>query len=132
MLDDYDIISLLKRNIYSKDKILSDLSKAVLNRDLPKIIISKEPFLNNFVDKIKNQAIKELNINSQDVDFYVYHGEISNNAYSEIDERINILYGDKLLDIADASDMLNLSVLSKVVKKYYVCGPENIINSNRE
>ena len=132
MLDDYDIISLLKRNIYSKDKILSDLSKAVLNRDLPKIIISKEPFSNNFVDKIKNQAIKELNINSQDVDFYVYHGEISNNAYSEIDERINILYGDKLLDIADASDMLNLSVLSKVVKKYYVCGPENIINSNRE
>ncbi|MBN2776623.1 MAG: HD domain-containing protein [Bacteroidales bacterium] len=131
MLDDYDIISLLKQNIYSKDKILAHLSKSVLNRDLPKIIVRKEPFLDTFIENIKQQAIKELNINSQNIDFYVYSGEISNNAYSDIDERINILYGDKLLDIAEASDMLNLSVLSKVVKKYYVCGPEKIINSNR-
>jgi len=131
MLDDYDIVYLMKESLYSEDKILSYLSNAVLNRNLPKIKISKEKFNSEFINKLKKETMQKMNLSNEDVEYYIYSGEISNNAYSQIDEKINILYGDKLLDVAEASDMLNLAVLSKVVKKYYVCGPEQIINSNK-
>lgn len=128
MLDDYDIIYLLKQNINSEDIILSKLADSILNRKFPKIIINKEKPDENLISEIKKKTKKEYQLNDEDLQYFVYTGEISNNAYSNIDEQINILYGDKLIDIADASDMLNLSVLSKVVKKYYVCAPKNIIN----
>jgi hypothetical protein len=42
--------------------------------------------------------------------------------YSIEDDSIEIIYNDGTIkNIADASDMLNLSVLSRKVKKYYVC-----------
>ncbi len=128
MLDDYDIISLLKQNLYSEDRVLATLADAVLNRKFPKILIGKEKKDAKFIDELKKRTQKELSLRDDELKYFVFTGEISNNAYSNIDERINIQYGDKLVDIADASDMLNLSVLSKVVKKYYVCAPKNIIN----
>lgn len=42
--------------------------------------------------------------------------------YSAEDDSIEILYEDGTTkDIAEASDMLNISLLSKKVKKYYNC-----------
>ena len=39
--------------------------------------------------------------------------------------KINILTKSKgLIDIADASDNLNLSALSKTVEKYFICYPK--------
>jgi HD superfamily phosphohydrolase len=130
-LDDFDIISLLKTSVNSDDRVLADLSKAILERKLPKILISREKFDQSFLEKVEKQTINELKIDKDLAKYFVYVGQISNNAYSSLDERINILFGTKLLDIAEASDMLNIAVLSKVVKKYYVCGPEKIINSNK-
>jgi hypothetical protein len=49
---------------------------------------------------------------------------VSNFAYSDLDDRISIL--DKrgnIRDIAEASDMLNISVLSKTIRKYFLCYP---------
>ncbi len=131
MLDDYDIITILKQNIHSKDKILSSICKSILYRELPKILISRNKFSKEFLDKLKNQTVQQLNISENEVQYFLYNGVISKNAYSNEDERINILVNNKLIDIAEASDMLNISVLNKVVKKYYVCGQEQIINSNK-
>ena len=42
--------------------------------------------------------------------------------YNPIDDSIDIIYGDgSIKNIAEASDMLNISLLSKKVKKYYLC-----------
>ena len=39
-----------------------------------------------------------------------------------LDDRINILYKDGTVkDIAEASDMLNIQVLTKKVEKHYLC-----------
>ena len=132
MLDDIDIVSIVKQSITSDDNVLSSLAQGVLERKLPKIIFSKEEFSNSYLDELKHKTIDNLNISTKDVGYYLYHGDISNNAYSNKDEKINILQGNKLTDIAEASDMLNISVLSKVVKKYYVCGPKEIIKSNNK
>jgi len=128
MLDDYDIISLIKQNIFSEDKVLNYLSNSIINRRFPKILIGKEEFDTTFVEQVKEKAVSALQLDEEEIKYFVYTGEISNNAYSNVDERINILQGNTLIDIAEASDMLNLSVLSKLVKKYYVCAPKTIIN----
>jgi hypothetical protein len=61
----------------------------------------------------------------EEAGYLVFKGEISNNAYSVKDEKINILYNDhQLKDISDASDVLNLSVLGKTVIKHYICYPK--------
>lgn len=132
MLDDIDIVSIVKQSITSDDSVLSSLAQGVLERKLPKIIFNKEEFSDSYINELKKKTIDNLNISTKDLKYYLYHGDISNNAYSNIDEKINILQGSKLTDIAEASDMLNLSVLSKVVKKYYVCAPKEIIKSNNK
>lgn len=130
MLDDYDIMSIIKQSITSEDKVLASLADSVLNRKFPKIIIGKERIEKDFISDLEKRTASLYGITENEVKYFVFSGEISNNAYSNVDERINIMYGDKLVDIAEASDMLNLDVLSKVVKKYYVCAPKNIINKN--
>ena len=48
--------------------------------------------------------------------------EFQKNMYNPADDSIDILYNDgSTTNIAEASDMLHLSVLSKKVKKYYIC-----------
>jgi len=128
MIDDYDVFCLLKQSMYSDDKILSHLSNSILNRKFPKILISKEKPEDSFIGSMKEIAKKEYSLTDEEISYFVFTGEVSNNAYTYADERINILYPNKLIDISEASDMLNISVLGKIVKKYYVCAPKDIIN----
>lgn len=128
MLDDYDIMSIIKQNFDSNDKVLAMLSDAVLNRKFPRIILSKEEFRPDYIEGVTKEFIKEYNFTKDEAKHFIYTGQISNNAYSSRDESINILFGDKLVDVTEASDILNISVLGKTVKKYYVCAPKNVIN----
>lgn len=121
MIDDFDIISLIKQNLDSDDRVLAMLADAVINRKFPRIILSKELFSNDFIGEVKEKFMTEYKFNAEETEYFVYSGEISNNAYSSLDERINIIFGQKLIEVTEASDILNFSVLGKVVKKYYVC-----------
>lgn len=54
----------------------------------------------------------------------VFIGEevVTTDTYSPEDESINILYKDGTIkDIAEASDMLNIQVLTKTVEKHFLC-----------
>ena len=73
----------------------------------------------------------QYGIEKKDLGFLVYNGCISNNAYSSEDEQIKILYNNGMLkDITEASDMLDVSVLSKIVKKYFLCYPKDVLVSS--
>ena len=51
-----------------------------------------------------------------------FTGSEENSAYQANDEQILILYkNNTLLDIANASDNLNISVLSKPIVKHFLC-----------
>ena len=42
--------------------------------------------------------------------------------YGTVDDRIDIIYKNgRIENIAEASDMLNISLLAKKVKKFYLC-----------
>jgi HD superfamily phosphohydrolase len=124
-LDDHDIISALKSWTYHEDKILSTLSKSLLNRKLLSIELNKEPVKLNKINSLKEKVMKKCNYTEEETEYFVFTGTISNNAYNIEDDKINILLHDKSVkDISDASDMFNLAVLSKTVEKNFVCYPK--------
>jgi HD superfamily phosphohydrolase len=124
-LDDYDVFSAIKEWISFDDKILSRLSESLINRNLPKVLIQKEPFCEDEINQIKNDVRSSLNLNDNELDYFIYHGKIQNQAYDTTKHTIQILYknGD-IKDVTEASDHLNLQALSNTVYKYYICFPK--------
>ncbi|MDH8701115.1 HD superfamily phosphohydrolase [Dysgonomonadaceae bacterium PH5-43] len=121
-LDDSDIWSALKAWANHSDKILSVLSKNLLDRTLFKIEIKQEPFDKEYLEKKKKEFSLRFNISEEEASYFISSDEVSTNMYNEADDSIDILYKDGTTkDIAEASDMLNIQLLSKKVKKYYFC-----------
>ena len=124
-LDDNDVMSSIKTWTNHEDTTLRKLSENLINRHLYKIIIQNKPIDHNIINNLKNNVKQNYNISEEELNYFVFTGELTNNAYSAVDDRINILSKTgKLNDISEASDMLNLSVLSKTVKKHYLCFPK--------
>jgi HD superfamily phosphohydrolase len=127
-LDDFDIISALKAWQKQDDFILSTLSKMIINRDLLKIKLSAEKIPMEESQSMKEEFAKEHHISSVDAGYFIFRGKIKNQAYSKEAEPIRILKKDKTIeDVVEASDQLNLKSLSKLVTKYYICFPKQLI-----
>ncbi len=128
LLDDGDIMSAIKSWINHEDFILSNLSKALYERDLLHIELRKESFDKSLVKELKKKVKELYGLNSKDeISYFVYTDIIENHAYSITDEKINILYsGEEIRDVSEASDILNLSVLGKNVKKNILCYPKSL------
>jgi len=125
-LDDYDVLSAIKEWISNDDVVLSKLSESLINRQLPKVIIKNEPFISSDVNKVNDEIKKSFNLTDDELDYFVYHGEISNQAYDSTKNNIKILFKNgEIKDITDASDHLNIQALSSPVFKYYLCYPKN-------
>jgi len=123
-LDDYDILGALKVWQNADDKILSTLSKKLVNRNLFKIEISKEPFSEDRV-KMEKELVRQLfNLQENEVDYFVYTDILSNNAYNQNKQNINMLMkNNEIIDLSKASDNLNISALASPVEKYFLCYP---------
>jgi len=124
-LDDYDIISAMKSWVTEDDFVLQELSKMLLNRDLLKISLKNKPIsLEKLIEKRESVQLKH-NLSEGEASYFVFGGEIDNQAYNMEKETINLLTeSGKIIDVAKASDQLNLEALSKRVVKYYLCYPK--------
>ncbi len=124
-LDDYDVFSAIKEWISHDDKVISKLAESLINRKLPKIILQKEPLTTTQINEIKLEVKNEFGLSDSELDYFVYHGKIQNQAYDVTKNNIQILYknGD-IKDVTEASDHLNLQALSNTVYKYYICYPK--------
>lgn len=126
-VDDHEIMYLVKQWNDSSDSVLSELSKKLLLRRLFKIEIQDTPFESGKIDQLKKEVYKKMPVTEEEINYFVFTDSISKNAYSAFDEKIQILFKNgELIDIAEASDMLNMSVLSKTVRKYFLCYPKEI------
>ncbi len=124
-LDDYDIIAGMKEWSSCDDFVLSTLSKMIINRDLLKVKIKKKPFTENKIEKCISRFSEENNITREEANYFVFSGSISNQAYYQNKENINILHKSrKIVDIVKATDQFNLKALSKPVTKYFMCFPK--------
>ena len=125
-LDDYDIMSAMKLWANSEDFVLKNLSQMLLNRNLLSIKMSSAPFSNDKIQKKKEAFMEKYQLSDHEATYFVFHGEIFNQAYSMDKDTINLLRKNgKIIDVAQASDQLNLKALSNRVVKHYLCYPKS-------
>lgn len=124
-LDDYDVISALKVWCNHSDFVLSTLCKMIINRKLPKVEMHNQKFSKIYFENIKQNAAKKLSINDEELHYFVFKGEVKNQAYDIVNEQINILHKNgKITDIVEASDNLSLQALANSVTKHFICYPK--------
>ncbi|MEN8928985.1 MAG: HD domain-containing protein [Flavobacteriales bacterium] len=128
-LDDTDLYSAIKTWADHEDFTLSRISRALINRELPKIIIQKEPFEAVRIENLKKLVMDTYSIGKEEVDYFVFDNYITNNAYNAKKDVINIKFKTgEILNITEASDNFNIQSLTEPVKKYFVCYPKEFRN----
>ena len=124
-LDDYDVLLAIKEWISNEDVVLSKLSESLVNRRLPKVILQNRSFSVDQIRDLKKEVKEIFNFTEAELSYFVYNGEISNQAYDSTQNNIKILFKNgEIKDITEASDHLNIQALSKPVYKYYMCYPK--------
>lgn len=125
-LDDYDIISAMKEWQFHDDFVLKNLCAMIINRDLLEIRIKKRKIQSDLRKREIDKLMTKYDISRSEAAYFVFTGQISNQAYHEESSNINILTKEgKVKDIIKMSDQLNLKALSKPVVKYFICYPKD-------
>lgn len=123
-LDDFDVMGAVKVWQTHPDKVLSILSTSLVNRHLHKVEIAKEPFSPDRILMEKELVRTQFQLDDEEIDYFVYSELLSNNAYSQVKQTINLLLkGGETVDVSKASDNLNISALAHPVEKYCLCYP---------
>lgn len=126
-LDDTDILCSIKDWQNHTDFILSYLAKGLFQRRLFAGRINSKPMSVRDISNLQDKVCAQLGIDHKQVGYFVVHKEISNSAYSVLTGNILILDKDgRIKDIRQASD-INLSVLTKLVRKFFVSYPKELV-----
>ncbi len=121
-LDDSDIWSAMKVWKHHDDLILSTLATDLLDRRLFKVEVCEERPSETYLQEIRQKIAQNMGISIEDTKFLVCLTEIGKDMYNPEDDSIGILYKDGTVkDIAEASEILNVQLLSKKIRKYYLC-----------
>ena len=108
-VDDDDIMVAVKHWQHSDDEVLSKLCRSLVDRRLPAIRFSNEPF-----------KMEEANGG-----YFSGTGVLKNRSYDFNDQEIKVLYKDgRCLPISEASDQLDRRFLEKQVTKYFYFYPK--------
>jgi HD superfamily phosphohydrolase len=127
-LDDTDVISAIKLCQDHDDKVLSTLSRMLLNRDLLKVKLGPDKFSADEVRERATAWAEREGLSYEEAKYFVFKGKIRNQAYNKESQPIRILKKDRTIeDVIEASDQLNLKALSKPVTKYYLCFPKQLV-----
>lgn len=128
LLDDVDIIAALKQWRHTSDFVLSTLSTMLLDRQLLNIKLKGKPPAPARLQKYFEQFKQKNGLTDEETAYFVFSDKIENKAYDQERQNIYILKNNgKLIDVAKASDHLNLRALSKTVTKYYMCYPKDAV-----
>ena len=122
-LDDSDIWTALKVWCTHPDRVLATLSQGMVNRWTFKVERLDAPAPQARLDQLANAIGHRLGISTDLAAHYlVTTTDIAQRMYDPADDSIDVVYRDgSVRSIAEASDMLNLPTLSKMVKKHYLC-----------
>jgi HD superfamily phosphohydrolase len=120
-LDDNDISTSIKVWASHTDKILSDLCTRLLNRNLFKVNYYSDASSLNLVEIISNMK-QSMELNDDELKYYYSIDTISNTAYNEVEEEINIMFKNgQIQRISDVENTLIQATVSEHVKKQYIC-----------
>lgn len=126
-LDDYDILSAIKVWCGHEDKVLSFLSNSLINRQLFRLDFSETAFNPLQYQIIHHKIMAKMHLNENDSKYLIMSGILTNNAYNPGEDKILIAEKDgSVKDFSELSSMLNISVYSTAVQKYYLCYPKDV------
>lgn len=121
-LDDSDIWCAMKAWKHADDKILSTLATDMTDRHLFKVEVTEKRPDDEYMNQIARRIACEMNIPLSDTHYLMTLTEIGKDMYNPDDDTIGILYKDGTVrDISEASEILNVQLLSKKIRKYYLC-----------
>lgn len=121
-IDDTDIISAIKVWQTADDKLLRVLSTDLIERNLYKTVISKEPFTSERIELEKQKIINDLGLVGHEIDYFFINSKLVNSAYNKQFKQIKMVTrSGELIDLTQASDNYNISALSAPVEKHYLC-----------
>ena len=121
-LDDSDIWSAIKVWQGHPDKVLSILSKDLINRETFKVKVYDEPIDSMLLEDIEKKIREKYQLSKEESHYFINYSTIQKDMYSMNDDQIDILYKDgSYKDITQASELFNVELLSKKICKYYLC-----------
>jgi len=125
-LDDSDIWSAMKVWRHSDDKVLSTLAADMLDRNIFKVEVHEEPIPPERISQLQADIAQRMGIPLEQAHYMMNLSTIQKDMYSVDDDSIDILYKDGTVRrITEASEILNVELLSKKVRKYYLCYQRN-------
>lgn len=122
-LDDSDIWSAMKAWKHSPDKILSTLATDMLDRRIFRVEVHEEPVGDERIAELAETIARRMAISVDDARQYlISQNTIQKDMYNVDDDSIAVLYKDGTIkDVSEASELLNVQLLSKKIRKYYLC-----------
>jgi HD superfamily phosphohydrolase len=130
MLDDYDILSSIKKWTSHADFILSELCKRLINRQILKTKLQEYPFEKDFIQTMQQKAAKALSINFEDAGWFVFDGVATNRMYNPGNEQIKILFKDgSVKNISEVEYLLIQQVTNAPTNKFYICMPPEVVKN---
>ena len=126
-LDDIDVWACIKQWQHHPDKVLSFLSRSILDRKMFKVAFANEPFDTAEIAALSEQVAQTHQLSAEELPFLFLQGSVTNAAYIGGNRNIKILSKTgQIIDLAQATDLPNIEAMRKIVKKYYLCRPKNI------
>lgn len=139
LLDDNDIWASVKTWMGHPDRVLSLLATDLAERKIFRVEVSREPFADADVQALQQQLSDAFGVTFEDAAYLMSVNTIQKDMYDPSEEQIDILQTSHqpfqlgleqaeteleekhLVDIAEASELFNISLLSKKIRKYYLC-----------
>ena len=126
-LDDFDILTSVKVWQNHEDKILSDLCKRLINRNLFKMEISESALDRNRIKQLKEALNNRFPFTKDHSDYYVFSGSLENHFYDFSKDNIRILLKTgEVLDLSEVSDQWKNNTSNFITEKQFICYPKSL------
>jgi len=127
-LDDVDLLASIKTWVAHPDIILSALCKKMINRDLFRIELYKDPPAPEKIASLTKKAAVTYGVSLQEAGYFVFSDMVENRMYTTDDDaNIKILLkDDSVEDFAKVSDQFDITGFNKSITKYFLCYPKEL------
>ncbi len=120
LLDDHDMMMALKNWQSHEDKILSILSRALIQRKLPISVITKKEQPKEIIEKYKKKVEQELEI--EDGSYFVHQTKLQLEFYNHTQSPIYLKYKDGMVvNLIDSEHQAMTPISLQIIKKYHLC-----------
>ncbi len=129
LLDDYDILSSIKKWMSNPDFVLSELCRRLINRQILKTKLQEIPYEKDFLASMQQKTANALSINFEEAGWFVFDGIATNRMYNPGSEQIKILFKDgSVRNISEVEYVLIQQVTNAPANKFYLCMPQEAVN----